>query len=119
MKFTDEQLTEIYKAANNELGKARPLTTQSIFTAMRAMSHLVEQATLDKAAKFEQDDHREGCLDIVEAVTKAILFEDCGNTEGWEDNTNLGLAAVRAMYDHREGYLGCESSILLLKTPNV
>lgn len=32
----------------------------------------------------------------IEAVTKAILFEDCGNTQDWSDNTNLGAAAIRA-----------------------
>lgn len=33
---TDEELARIYKAANNELeGKAKPLTTQRIFAAMR------------------------------------------------------------------------------------
>lgn len=35
--------------------------------------------------------------EALEAVTKAILFEDCGSTEGWEENTNLGLAAIRAL----------------------
>lgn len=35
---TDEELTTIYKKANGEdVGKAQPLTTQRIFTAMRAM----------------------------------------------------------------------------------
>ena len=34
--------------------------------------------------------------DHVEAVTKAILFEDCGNTQDWQDNTELGEAAIRA-----------------------
>lgn len=33
---------------------------------------------------------------IVEAVTKAILFEDCGNAEDWKDNVDLGKAAIRA-----------------------
>jgi len=33
----------------------------------------------------------------VEAVTKAILFADCGSTEGWEDNVSLGKAAIEAM----------------------
>ncbi|MDP2505423.1 hypothetical protein [Oceanobacter sp. 3_MG-2023] len=32
----------------------------------------------------------------VEDVTKAILFEDCGSTEGWQDNTELGEAACKA-----------------------
>lgn len=32
---------------------------------------------------------------LVEAVTKAILFEDTGSSEGWEENTNLGEAAIR------------------------
>ncbi|WP_396190460.1 hypothetical protein [Flavobacterium sp.] len=36
--LTDAQLTLIYKQANGEaLGKAAPLTSQKIFTAMRAM----------------------------------------------------------------------------------
>lgn len=34
---TDEELTTIYKMANNEVGKGKPITTQRIFTAMRAM----------------------------------------------------------------------------------
>ena len=33
---SDEELTNIYKTANDELGKARPLTTDRIFKAMRA-----------------------------------------------------------------------------------
>lgn len=33
---------------------------------------------------------------IVEAVTKAILFEDCGNAKDWKDNVDLGKAAIRA-----------------------
>lgn len=33
---TDDQLSEIYKTANDEVGKARPLTTERIFAAMRA-----------------------------------------------------------------------------------
>lgn len=33
----------------------------------------------------------------IEAVTKAILFEDCGNTSDWEDNAHIGRAAIKAM----------------------
>ena len=33
---TDEELTRIYKEANNELEKPQPITTQRIFRAMRA-----------------------------------------------------------------------------------
>lgn len=35
--------------------------------------------------------------DLVERVTKAILFADCGNTTDWQDNTDLGKAAIKAM----------------------
>lgn len=35
-------------------------------------------------------------VELVEAVTKAILFEDSGSTADWRDNTNLGQAAIRA-----------------------
>lgn len=35
-------------------------------------------------------------IDAVEAVTKAILFEDCGRIDDWKSNTNLGLAAIKA-----------------------
>jgi len=39
MQYTDEQLTEIYNQANNiAKGKAPPITTQKIFTAMRAIA---------------------------------------------------------------------------------
>lgn len=48
IEFTDEELTTIYKQANNEVGKARPLTTESIFKAMRAM---VEAVDAKKCAK--------------------------------------------------------------------
>jgi hypothetical protein len=34
---------------------------------------------------------------IIESFTKAILFEDSGSIEGWEDNLNLGQAAFNAM----------------------
>lgn len=33
---------------------------------------------------------------VIEA-TKAILFEDCGSAEGWEDNLNLGESAIKAL----------------------
>lgn len=39
---------------------------------------------------------------VTKVVTKAILFEDCGSTEGWEDNTNLGQAAVNAVLQSPE-----------------
>jgi hypothetical protein len=38
-EWTDEELTAIYKRANGEdTGKAKPLTTENIFRAMRAMT---------------------------------------------------------------------------------
>ena len=40
---------------------------------------------------------------LIEAVTKAILFEDCGNTEDWRDNTDLGEAAIKAYREHQGG----------------
>lgn len=44
-EFSDKELTEIYKKANGELdGKAKPLTTQNIFRAMRAMLKEIENA---------------------------------------------------------------------------
>jgi hypothetical protein len=36
-------------------------------------------------------------MNLIEPVTKAIVFEDCGNTSDWQDNTNLGIAAVNAV----------------------
>ena len=47
MHFTDEELTVIYKQANDEVGKARPLTTASIFKAMRAIA----DEALERAAQ--------------------------------------------------------------------
>lgn len=38
LDLSDAGLTAIYKQANNEVGKARPLTTDSIFRAMRAVA---------------------------------------------------------------------------------
>ena len=35
---------------------------------------------------------------LVEAVAKAIMFEDSGSTEGWQDNTNLAEAAIRVCH---------------------
>lgn len=32
---------------------------------------------------------------MVELLTKAILFQDCGSHEGWEDNIDLGKAALK------------------------
>lgn len=40
LDLSDAGLTAIYKQANNEVGKARPLTTESIFRAMRAVAML-------------------------------------------------------------------------------
>lgn len=34
--------------------------------------------------------------DLLVKVTKAILLEDCGSTEGWEENLNLGVAVCKA-----------------------
>jgi hypothetical protein len=45
--MTDEELTVIYKTANNEVGKGQPITTQRIFTAMRA----VEKAAYERAER--------------------------------------------------------------------
>ncbi|MBS7669374.1 hypothetical protein [Croceicoccus gelatinilyticus] len=39
---------------------------------------------------------------LVEKITKAIFFEDCGNTEHWEANVNLGEAVVRALWGDGE-----------------
>lgn len=33
---------------------------------------------------------------LVETVTKAILFQDSGSSEGWEENSDLGEAAIAA-----------------------
>lgn len=46
LELTDEELTTIYKTANNEVGKARPLTTESIFKAMRAVAALTTARAL-------------------------------------------------------------------------
>lgn len=46
LDLTDEALTTIYKTANDEVGKARPLTTESIFKAMRAVAALATARTL-------------------------------------------------------------------------
>lgn len=78
MEFTDEQLTEIYKVANNKVGKARPLTTQSIFSAMRAIARLVEQETLERAA-VECDKRARVVLEHEEKIVK-----ERGFTPAWE-----------------------------------
>lgn len=36
---------------------------------------------------------------LVEAVTKAILFQDSGSTEDWEANDDLGQAAIAAYHE--------------------
>lgn len=51
--------------------------------------------------------------EIVEAITKAILFEDCGSTEDWQDNLNLGKAAIRAMVEHIPVEMGAEEWVEL------
>ena len=43
-----------------------------------------------------QADTQKACDRVVVAVTKAILFEDCGSTEDWQENMELGRAAVTA-----------------------
>lgn len=37
---------------------------------------------------------------LVEELTKAVLFEDCGNTTDWQENLNLGRAILPIL--HRE-----------------
>lgn len=62
---TDEELKTIYKKANGEdAGKARPLTTQRIFTAMRAMIAVAQKP---------QESHRaeQWTSDQIEAVSKS------------------------------------------------
>lgn len=34
---------------------------------------------------------------LIEPITKAVLFDDCGNTVDWEENINIGIAAVGAI----------------------
>lgn len=54
-QFSDADLTRIYKEANGELdGKPKPLFTQNIFNAMRAMSRLqVPDMTQAAILRFE------------------------------------------------------------------
>ena len=40
---------------------------------------------------------------MVEAASKAILFEDCGNTTDWQENIYLGKAALTAALNVKEG----------------
>lgn len=39
-------------------------------------------------------------MHMIEKVARAILFEDCGSSEGWENNLNLAIAAIKAMRDY-------------------
>lgn len=36
-------------------------------------------------------------LSLVEPITKAVLFDDCGDTLDWKGNTGIGIAAVNAI----------------------
>ena len=45
-------------------------------------------------------DMEEWLMGLVEPVTKAVLFDDCGNTVDWKDNTNIGIAVVNAIRPH-------------------
>jgi hypothetical protein len=57
--LTDEELTRIYKKANGEdVGKAQPLTTQRIFTAMRAIEAEASAPLLARIAELEADAKR-------------------------------------------------------------
>lgn len=40
---------------------------------------------------------------MIEAVTRAILFADCGHTNDWRSNTDLGIAAIRAYESYPRG----------------
>jgi hypothetical protein len=61
--LTDEELTRIYKKANGEdVGKAQPLTTQRIFTAMRAIE---AEATAPLLARIAE---------LTEALKMALPF---------------------------------------------
>jgi len=54
--LTDEELTRIYKKANGEdVGKAQPLTTQRIFTAMRAIEAEATAPLLARIAELEKE----------------------------------------------------------------
>jgi hypothetical protein len=37
------------------------------------------------------------CPVQIEKVAKAIMFQDCGSTENWPENTDLAVAALKAM----------------------
>lgn len=39
------------------------------------------------------------CPVQIEKVAKAIMFQDCGSTEDWLENTDLAIAALKAMED--------------------
>jgi hypothetical protein len=57
--LTDEELTRIYKKANGEdVGKAQPLTTQRIFTAMRAIEAAATAPLIARIAELEADAKR-------------------------------------------------------------
>jgi hypothetical protein len=43
---------------------------------------------------------RVGSLQLIEAVTKAILAADSGDADDWRDNTDLGEAAIHAYRKH-------------------
>jgi hypothetical protein len=45
-------------------------------------------------------DLEERLMKLIEPITRAIVFEDCGNTSDWKDNTNLGIAVARALKPH-------------------
>lgn len=72
----DEMPGPWFSAADTERLKALPAGTKLYATSQPAVP--------------------EGRTEL-EAVTKAILFADCGNTSDWEENTDLGLAALKEM----------------------
>lgn len=62
--------------------------------ALEAQAGEIEQLRAEAEAVRRQEPVTHASA--VEAVTRAILFEDCSNTEGWEYNTYLGEAAIKA-----------------------
>lgn len=102
LDLSDAGLTAIYKQANNEVGKARPLTTDSIFKAMRSVAALAAAPQPPEAAPIDpqliQAIQRAG----FQLVKGALGYElmKMGKAYAQADHSEQGLNMAAASVQH-------------------
>lgn len=97
--LSDEQLTAIYKKANGEAtGKSRPITTASIFRAMRAVADQVRREERERiAAHFDAMPGREMFGGTIADEIRDMQPHEQTTEEWVESNVSGNQQLVQAM----------------------